>query len=143
MQQVIYCTAILKSDWSIQVNHGTRDIMILLFTVTLADEMGWSDCPQNLTAYEGCPYTIDAIFTATNNLTCDSYHFSVDLTVPHNDSLSRMPINGSVSHCKVSLYIASVTNVDHDVTFRASIPEHGSPVECIECEDLLLICNGK
>ena len=108
----------------------------VIHSVTLA---GWSDCPQNLKAYEGCPYTIDAIFTATNNLTCGIYHFSVNWEMP----MSVMPINGSDSRCKVSMYIASVTNVIHNVTFRASISQDDTPVDYIPCQDILQICNGK
>ncbi len=48
-------------------------------TVTAGEKGFWSNCPQNLTVYECCPYTIQHIFTAADNFTCDDYHFSIEV----------------------------------------------------------------
>ena len=121
-------------------------MMLFLSTVTAEDLNPWSNCPQNLVAYEGCPYTVHAIFTVANkSLDCKTnYKFTIGINEDEYHSSSDIPlsvvnINGSSSQCNVSVTIP-IDNIVHNVTFRASGFSQLTPQ--IPCEDFLEVVNG-
>ena len=117
-------------------------IIIIVIFVGTAEEV-WSDCLQNLMAYEGCPYTVHAIFTATDGRDCNDYKFTISINEDEYHSSSDIPlsvvqINGTSSQCNASVTIP-IEDIVHNVTFTASrFPQTPQ----ISCEDLLEVVNG-
>ena len=119
----------------------------MLFVGT-AEEV-WSDCPQNLTAYEGCPYTVHAIFTSADGRDCKNDYI---ITIGINDMeyhsnsknlltmLSVDYINGSSSQCNVSVTKNAIEDIGNNVTFTAASSFSQTPQ--IYCEDFLDVVNG-
>ena len=113
-------------------------LIFLLFTVTVAQEGNWSDCPHDVTVYEGCPYTIQHIFTAAFGYTCNDYGFSIEVNVK-SYSPTDMPIDETNS-CIVSSVIP-IDNVVHNVLFLSSRLQ-SMETPNITCKDLLKVVNG-
>ena len=112
---------------------------MLLFS---ENDFRWLDCPANLTAYNGCNYTVYAEFEIDNNsnTSCldEVYRFTIHINADEtykDDKINRESVNGSLRLCIISLTFF-VEEYYHDVEFSVFSKNHPEFISTV-CEDLL------
>lgn len=108
----------------------------------------WSECPENITVYEGCQYTIHALFNSTAaNRSCtrskNGYSYSVVINSKSTEieDVNVVLVNGSESTMICNVFVSFIVeDIDHSVTFIAARTfPFTSNTTRIDCNDVLLI----
>ncbi len=99
----------------------------------------WRECPENLTAYSGCYYTVIAFLESDNQSCILPQNYNIIVSINNKEyegsDLNIEQVNGSDLFCEVSTTFL-VEEVDHNVTFLALSYSSGS-VDNQMCVDLL------